>query len=148
MHKVTKILLKALSVTVLFLIFCPIVLTLLIELPSVQNYIIDRATSFISKRLETRVEIGHIRLGALGSLRVDDFYVEDYQQDTLLYVGKLKVYLSAMRRGEGLTLRNGSVTSAHLNIRETPDGEMNIKQVVNMSFKNFFHKTLLLVVLL
>ena len=131
MHKVTKILLKALSVTVLFLIFCPIVLTLLIELPSVQNYIIDRATSFISKRLETRVEIGHIRLGALGSLRVDDFYVEDYQQDTLLYVGKLKVYLSAMRRGEGLTLRNGSVTSAHLNIRETPDGEMNIKQVVN-----------------
>ena len=131
MHKVTKILLKALSVTILFLIFCPIVLTLLIELPSVQNYVIDRATSFISKRLDTRVEIGHIRLGALGSLRVDDFYVEDYQHDTLLYVGKLKVYLSGLSRGEGLTLRNGTIASAHLNIRETPEGDMNIKQVVD-----------------
>ena len=87
MHKVTKILLKALSVTILFLIFCPIVLTLLVELPSVQNYLIGRATSFLSERLETRVSIDRIRLGALGSLRVDGFYVEDYQQDTLLYVG-------------------------------------------------------------
>ena len=131
MHKVTKILLKALSVTLLFLIFCPIVLTLLVELPTVQNYIIDRATSFISKRLETRVEIDHIRLGALGSLRVDGFYVEDYQQDTLLYVDRLKVYLSRIDGGQGITLRNGTIAGAHLNIRETPDGEMNIKQVVN-----------------
>ena len=129
MHKVTKILLKALSVTILFLIFCPIVLTLLVELPSVQNYLIGRATSFISERLETRVSIDRIRLGALGSLRVDGFYVEDYQQDTLLYVGKLKVYLSSF--GGGLKLRNGTIANAHLNIRETPNGVMNIKEVVN-----------------
>ncbi len=131
MHKVTKILLKALSVTILFLIFCPIVLTLLVELPSVQNYLIDRATSFISQRLETRVSIDRIRLGALGSLRVDGFYVEDYQQDTMLYVGKLKVYLSRFGGGQGLTLRNGTIANAHLNIRETPNGVMNIKEVVN-----------------
>ena len=131
MHKVTKILLKALSVTILFLIFCPIVLTLLVELPSVQNYLIDRATSFVSQRLETRVSIDRIRLGALGSLRVDGFYVEDYQQDTMLYVGKLKVYLSRFGGGQGLTLRNGTIANAHLNIRETPSGVMNIKEVVN-----------------
>ncbi len=131
MHKVTKILLKALSVIVLFLIFCPIVLTLLVELPSVQNYLIDRATSFISQRIETRVSIDRIRLGALGSLRVDGFYVEDYQQDTLLYVGKLKVYLSSFNGGDGITLRNGTIANAHLNIRETPNGVMNIKEVVN-----------------
>ena len=131
MHKVTKILLKALSVTVLFLIFCPIVLTVLVELPSVQNFLVDRATSLLSKRLETRVEIDRIRLGALGSLRLDGFYVEDYQQDTLLYVGRLKVYLSRFNGGQGITLRNGSITNAHLNIRETPEGEMNIKQVVD-----------------
>ena len=131
MHKVTKILLKALSVTILFLIFCPIVLTLLVELPSVQNYLIDRATSFVSQRLETRVSIDRIRLGALGSLRVDGFYVEDYQQDTMLYVGKLKVYLSRFGGGQGLTLRNGTIANAHLNIRETPNGVMNIKEVVN-----------------
>ncbi len=131
MHKVTKILLKALSVTLLFLIFCPIVLTLLVELPTVQNYLIDRATSYISKQLDTRVEIDRIRLGALGSLRVQGLYVEDYQQDTLLYVDNLKVFLSGLNGGNGLTLRNGTISGAHLNIRETPEGEMNIKQVVN-----------------
>ena len=75
MRKVTKILLKLLSVTLLFLIFCPIVLTLTVALPSVQNFVVDRATDYISKKLDTRVEIDRIRLGALGSLyilEVDD----------------------------------------------------------------------------
>ena len=57
MHKVTKILLKALSVTLLFLIFCPIVLTLVVDLPSVQNFLIDKATGILSKKMETTVSI-------------------------------------------------------------------------------------------
>ena len=130
MRKVTKILLKALSVTTLFLIFCPILLTLIVDLPSVQNRLIDYATEIISKKLETKVSIGRIRVGIVGSLRLDDFYVEDYQQDTLLYVGKLKIYLSKIKDGGGLSLRNGMLQNGHLNIRETPEGEMNIKQVV------------------
>ena len=130
MRKVTKILLKVLSVTLLFLIFCPVVLTLVVELPSVQNYLIDRATAFVSKKLETKVSIDHIRLGALGSVRVEGFYVEDYQQDTLLYVGRLKVFLSRFDGANGITLRNGTIGDTYLNIRETPDGVMNIKEVV------------------
>ena len=130
MRKVTKILLKVLSVTLLFLIFCPIVLTLVVELPSVQNFLVDRATSFVSKKLDTRVEIDHIRLGALGSVRVEGLYVEDYQQDTLIYVGRLKVFLSRFDGTRGITLRNGTIADAYLNIRETPEGVMNIKQVV------------------
>ncbi len=130
MRKVTKILLKVLSVALLFLIFCPIVLTLVVELPSVQNFLIDRATSFVSKKLDTRVSIDHIRLGALGSVRLEGFYVEDYQQDTLLYVGRMKVFLSRFEGAQGITLRNGTISDAYLNIRETPEGVMNIKQVV------------------
>lgn len=130
MRKVTKILLKVLSVTLLFLIFCPIVLTLVVELPSVQNYIVDRVTAIISKKLDTRVSIDHIRLGALGSVRFEGFYIEDYQQDTLLYVGRAKVFLSRFDGANGITLRNGSIGDAYLNIRETPEGGMNISQVV------------------
>ena len=135
MRKVTKILLKALSVTLLFLIFSPIVLTLLIDLPSVQNYLVDRATAFLSKKMETTVSIGKIRLGALGSLRVEGLYVEDYQQDTLLYVDKLKIYLSRFEGAKGVSLRNGSVERGRLYLHETPEGVMNIKQVVNRMVK-------------
>ena len=70
MRKVTKILLKALSVTVLFLIFCPIVLTLLVSLPSVQNFVVDRAVKYLSRKLETTVSIDRIRLGYV----IDFFY--------------------------------------------------------------------------
>ncbi|MBQ7963294.1 MAG: hypothetical protein IJ288_01830, partial [Alistipes sp.] len=105
-------------------------LTLVVELPSVQNFLVDRATSFVSKKLDTHVEIDHIRLGALGSVRVEGLYVEDYQQDTLIYVGRLKVFLSRFDGTRGITLRNGTIADAYLNIRETPEGVMNIKQVV------------------
>ncbi|MBO5861184.1 MAG: hypothetical protein J6Q45_05930, partial [Alistipes sp.] len=115
----------------MFLIFCPIVLTLVLSLPSVQNYVVDRATEFVSEKLQTRVEIGRIRIGALGSLRVDDFYVEDYQQDTLLYAGRVKVFLTGVPEKSGVTLRNGIMSDVQLNLRETPSGEINIKQVVD-----------------
>ena len=135
MRKVTKILLKALSVTLLFLIFSPIVLTLVVDLPSVQNFIVDRATAIISNKLGTTVSIDRIRLGVLGSLRVEGFYVEDFQQDTLLYVDKLKVYLSSFEGEKGITLRNGSAERSKLYIRETPNGVMNIKEVVDTFVK-------------
>lgn len=131
MRKVTKILLKALSVTLLFLIFCPIVLALIVDLPSVQNFIVDRAARYVSRKLETTVSIDRIRIGALGSLGVEGFYVEDYARDTLLYVGKLRIYLNDFPGKSGIMLRNGSVSDAVLNIREMPDGETNIKQVVS-----------------
>ena len=131
MRKVTKILLKLLSVTLLFLIFCPIVLTLVVALPSVQNYVVDRATAFVSDKLQTRVEIDRIRIGALGSLNVEGFYVEDYERDTLLYAGKVKVFLTNFSEKSGLVLRNGTLSNVTLNLRETPSGVINIKQVVD-----------------
>ncbi len=131
MRKVTKILLKALSVTLLFLIFCPIVLALIVDLPSVQNFIVDRAVKYVSRKLETTVSIDRIRVGALGSLSVEGFYVADYARDTLLYVGKLRIYLNDIPGKSGIMLRNGSIADAVLNIREMPDGETNIKQVVS-----------------
>ena len=131
MRKVTKILLKVLSVTLLFLIFCPIVLTLVVSLPSVQNYAVDKAAGFISEKLGTHVAIDRVRFGVLGSLRVDGLYVEDYQHDTLLYAGSVKVNLARIPDLSGLSLRNGVMSNVTLNLRETPDGVMNIKQVVD-----------------
>ena len=131
MRKVTKILLKVLSVTLLFLIFCPIVLTLIISLPSVQNYVVDKATRFVSEKLDTRVEIDRVRLGFLGSVLVDGLYIEDYQQDTLLYAGRVKVHITRISDNSGLSLRNGILSNVKLNLRETPAGVMNIKEVVN-----------------
>ncbi|MBQ1980314.1 MAG: hypothetical protein II226_03400, partial [Alistipes sp.] len=103
---------------------------MVVELPTVQNFLVGKATKYVSEKLETEVSIRRIKIGVLGSLRVDGFYVEDYQQDTLLYVDKLRVYLSRIPDQDGITLRNGVVSHGVLNIKETPEGVMNIKQVV------------------
>ncbi len=131
MRKVTKILLKVLSVTLLFLIFSPIVLTLVLSLPSVQNYVVDYATQFATEKLGVRVAIDKIRVGALGSVRVYGFYVEDFRQDTLLYAQKVEASIALTPEKSDLVLRGGEVSNVVLNLREMPSGVMNIKEVVD-----------------
>ena len=132
MHKVIKISGKILLSAILFALFSPLVLSLLLAIPAVQNFAIDRAAAFFSKRLETTVSIGHIQVGLAGSIRLHDFYVEDYQHDTLLYVGRLRAFLPRLGlTGSGLRFTSGELTDPKLFLRETPSGEMNIKQLVS-----------------
>ena len=131
MGKVTKILLKTLSVALLFLIFCPIVLTLVVELPSVQNFLVGKATSLVSNKLGVDVKVRRLRVGVLGGVTVEGFYVEDFEQDTLLYVDKLRVGMFRFTDEGNLSLSNGTLAGGKLIIKESPGGEMNIKQVVD-----------------
>ena len=135
MGKVTKILLKTLSVALLFLIFCPIAITLVVELPSVQDFLIGKATSLVSNKIGTRIEVKHLRVGVLGGVTLDGVYVEDFDQDTLLYVERLHVNLLRINDDATLSLRGGYVRNGMLHIHEASNGEMNIKQVVD-SFVN------------
>lgn len=135
MGKVTKILLKTLSVALLFLIFCPIVLTLVVELPSVQDFLIGKASSFVSSKLGTKVDVRHLHIGVLGGVTANGVYVEDFDKDTLLYVERLHVDLVRINEDATLALRKGYVRGGKLYIHEASNGEMNIKQVVD-SFVN------------
>ncbi|MBQ5653950.1 MAG: hypothetical protein IIV28_04050, partial [Alistipes sp.] len=107
-------------------------LSALLSIPAVQNFAVDRLTAFASRKLKTEVSIGHIDVSYTGHLHVDDFYVEDYQQDTLLYVSHLKGFLPGLGLSEGgLRFAHGHIDGGKLYLKETPEGEMNIKQVVN-----------------
>ena len=78
----------------------PVCATLLLDIPSVQNYVVDRAMSFFSRKLETRVEIGRIDLDLFSRVCIRDFYVEDYQKDTLLYAAEVKGSLHGIQYQE------------------------------------------------
>ncbi len=131
MHKVIKILGKFLLSAVLFFLFLPLVLSLLLAIPGVQNAVVDKATSVVSRRLGTQVSIGRIDVGGAGRIVIEDFYIEDFQRDTLFYVGQLDAFLPRLGLGgEGLRFTRGRRRDAKLYLRETPEGEMNIRQVV------------------
>ena len=132
MRKGIKILGKVFSAAVLLLIIVPVALSLLLDIPAVQNYAVHRAACFVSRKLEATVSIDRVDIGIFSKVRVKGFYVEDYQRDTLLYVGKLDAFITSFGIfGGGLELSRGEIADARLYLRQTPGGEMNIKQIVD-----------------
>lgn len=67
-----------------------LLLVLLVNLTPVQNYIVGRATKFLSNKLNTTVSIDHIRIDPLNHLYVQGIYVEGTDKDTLLYAGEIR----------------------------------------------------------
>ena len=135
MRKVTKILFKLLSATVLLLITLPVLLSLLLSFPSIQNRAARYAAEFATEKLGAQVSIDRITIGMLNRVKVRGFYVEDLDRDTLLYVGSVTAYLSGLSNltnlSEGLVINVGRVEDGKFILRETERHEMNVKEVVD-----------------
>lgn len=85
MRRIVNILAKMVSAIVLALIFLPLLVALLFEIPAVQNFVAREATEIISRKLGTRISIDRVDIGLFYRVSLDGFYVEDFQRDTLLY---------------------------------------------------------------
>lgn len=84
----TFILIVGISVLLFILIF------LIIQIPAIQNKIVQSATSFISNKTHTKVEIGHVSISYPKSIVAEGLYLEDLNQDTLIYAGKVKINIA------------------------------------------------------
>lgn len=62
-----------------------IVIILSLRIPAVQQKITDYATSFVSDKTNTKVNIDKLYISFLGEAVIEGIYVEDQQNDTLLY---------------------------------------------------------------
>ena len=132
MRRIVNILAKMVSAIVLALIFLPQLVALLFEIPAVQNFVAREATEIISRKLGTRISIDRVDIGLFYRVSLDGFYVEDFQRDTLLYAGRLDARIKSLGLfGGGLVFSRAELSDARFCLRETPDGEMNIKQVVD-----------------
>lgn len=132
MRRIVNILAKMVSAIVLALIFLPLLVALLFEIPAVQNFVAWEATEIISRKLGTRISIDRVDIGLFYRVSLDGFYVEDFQRDTLLYAGRLDARIKSLGLfGGGLVFSRAELSDARFCLRETPDGEMNIKQVVD-----------------
>jgi len=84
-----KILKIVLWITIsLMLLF--IIIALLIQIPAIQNKIVQYATSYVSKKTNTKVEIKRISISFPKSVVIEGLFLEDTKKDTLLYAGQAK----------------------------------------------------------
>ena len=131
MRKGIKILGKVISTVVLLLIFLPVIATLVLNIESVQNAVVKRALHDASNLLGTDVYVEGIDFDLFSKVRVRGLYVEDYNQDTLLYVAHATTSIDGFNIAkDGLRLSNTKMYGAKLYLRELPSGEMNISPIV------------------
>jgi len=96
MNKAVSIFNKTLKVfrwIVLSFLLVMILITLLFQIPAVQTKLGHYTASVISRETHTKVSIEKINIFFPKSWVVEGIYLEDRQQDTLLYAGKVKINL-------------------------------------------------------
>nr|MBP6663232.1 AsmA family protein [Paludibacter sp.] len=83
--------LKAILWVVVIFVLVFLIVAGVIQIPSVQNKIVNYATTFVSNKTHTKVEIENVGISFPKSVVLEGLFLEDLQHDTLLYVDKLKV---------------------------------------------------------
>ena len=91
--KIVRIVFK----TFLIIVLVIAAVALLILTPPVQNFARKKATTWLSNKLKTKVEIGKIYIGFPKKVVLENVYIEDRKKDTLLSGGALKVDISMMK---------------------------------------------------
>ena len=71
-----------------------ILLIILINLTPVQNFLSRQATSWLSRKLNTKVTLQHVRFDILNKVSLEGLYIEDRKGDTLLYAGQAQVKIT------------------------------------------------------
>lgn len=85
---------KILRNTLLVLLAVIILLVIAINLTPVQNFLAQKAVSYLSGKLHTKVSLRHVRIDLLNSVSLEGLYIEDRQQDTLLYAGSARLRIT------------------------------------------------------
>jgi len=85
---------KVLAWMILSFVLVFILIAVLIQIPAIQIKIVRYATSFVSNKTHTKVEIKHVSISFPKSVVIEGLYLEDLKKDTLLYAGKAKVNMA------------------------------------------------------
>lgn len=86
MKNVLSFLLKFFLSTFGISLLIVLLLFTLINLPTCQNYLVDRSTDLLRKHTSLDVTIGHITIDYLTKVHLKDILIKDYNKDTLIYV--------------------------------------------------------------
>ncbi|MEL7160196.1 MAG: hypothetical protein AAFN92_05510, partial [Bacteroidota bacterium] len=110
--------------TFLWLLLLPIALFLLFQWQPVQDWLALRVTRSIGQTLETRVEVGKVRLSWLDELTIEGLFIEDKYGDTLLYGQTLRADFNLWR---GLEIEGLVISDTRFQIRrDLGDQESNL----------------------
>lgn len=89
--KILIISLKVIGWICLSIVGLLVIVALAIQIPVIQNKLVQTAVNFLQEKIQTKVSLDHISLSIPKSIVLTGLYLEDQKQDTLLYAGELSV---------------------------------------------------------
>ncbi len=132
--RLKKIGIKILRITawVVAGIFLVLVLvSLAIQIPSVQQYIKQKAVTFLSEKIGTKVGLEHISLSIPKKVVLEGIYFEDQKNDTLLYAGRLSVDTDLFALlDKRIELNTVSIDDLKASINRTGDSVFNFDYII------------------
>lgn len=129
-----RIVLKWIGYSILLFFLLIFLLSLLIQVPLVQNWVVRDVSNRISRDVGSEVKVGHIRLNFFDDLLVNDLLIRDQRGDTLLY--SQRGYLNLERPLLGLFRGHLAVEAIELDeskcyLRTFPDAGTNYDFLLN-----------------
>lgn len=94
MRKSIKKIYKYVLSALLAVIMLPVIVSLLLLLPSVQTKLVQHVAHRLSERYQTEISVSAVYLSPLGALKLNDVLVKDQAGDSLLFVKRLKGSIS------------------------------------------------------
>lgn len=91
LNKWLRIVLRSFLWLIAGIIALGLILVIAVQLPPVQNFAASKAVNYLSKKLNTKVELESISIGIPKTINIRGLYLEDLQKDTLVYAGKVNV---------------------------------------------------------
>ncbi|HCN85253.1 MAG TPA: hypothetical protein DIT07_16785 [Sphingobacteriaceae bacterium] len=132
MKKYGILTLKVLLWLISSLVFLVLLTFLLIRVPVVQNFVLQKTVNYLEGKLKTKVEINRITLDLPKLLVLEDVYFEDQKRDTLLAGDTLKVDISLLKLfHHELEINEIDLRGVTVNVQRTlPDSAFNFDYIL------------------
>lgn len=132
MKKALKVILSTISGIIIFVIMLPIVVSIILQISVVQNFVVDFATSKLSEVTGTKISIGEVALDFFTSARLEDVLMEDYREDTLIHAKTISIQFNGINFITGkINIGRTTLYDAQINLYKDSTKIMNIAQVFN-----------------
>ncbi|KQO33856.1 hypothetical protein ASF10_17550 [Flavobacterium sp. Leaf82] len=108
-----------------------LLLIVLIQVPSIQNYAKDKAITYLYNKIKTKVSLDHISIKFPKDVVLEGFYFEDQKKDTLLAGKRLVVDVDLFKLvSSELEINSVSLENVTANISRNKEGVFNFDYII------------------
>ncbi|AWK04592.1 hypothetical protein HYN56_10275 [Flavobacterium crocinum] len=108
-----------------------LLLIILIQVPSVQNFVKNKAITYLQGKIKTKVSLDYISIKFPKDVVLEGFYFEDQKKDTLLAGKRLEVDVDLFKLvSSELEINSVSLENVKANISRNKDGVFNFDYII------------------